>query len=118
MWSTVRKDGWRPPAEAPGEEAAKRRGRDLSGKYQLLFDYLEHRYADTVVLMLAQIEDLIGFTLPDQAHTDPDWWTAAGTGTTEPCYSNAWTLAQRTATPHLKARHVVFERSSSEPCGL
>ena len=112
MWSGMKKDGSSPAAEAFDVEASRRHGRDMSGNYRLLYEYLEHRYADTVVLMLPQIEDLIGFTLPDRAHTDPEWWTAAGTSTTEPCYSNAWTLAQRTAIPHLQARYVVFERAS------
>ena len=39
----------------------------MPGKYKLLYQYLEHRYANTVVLTFAQIEDLLGFTLPDSA---------------------------------------------------
>ena len=46
----------------------------MPGKYRSLYEYLEHRYANTVVLMFAQIEDLLGFTLPDSARVDPEWW--------------------------------------------
>lgn len=82
------------------------------GKFQFLYKYLEGRYADTVVLTFRQIEDLLGFALPDLARTDPTWWTnAAGSGA-EPRFSDAWTLASRTATPNLSARNVVFERTS------
>ncbi len=83
-----------------------------SGKYRFLHKYLEGRYADTVVLTFRQIEDLLGFGLPDLARTDPAWWTiAAGTGA-DPRFSDAWTLAGRTARPNLLARNVVFERVS------
>ena len=35
----------------------------MPGKYKSLYQYLENRYANTVVLTFAQIEDLLGFTL-------------------------------------------------------
>jgi hypothetical protein len=46
----------------------------MPGKYRSLYEYLEHRYANTLVLTFAQIEDLLGFTLPDSARVDPEWW--------------------------------------------
>ena len=46
-------------------EVPKPRGRAMSGKYLLLYNYLENRYANTVVLTFAEIEDLLGFVLPD-----------------------------------------------------
>jgi hypothetical protein len=49
----------------------------MSGKYLLLYKYLENRYADTVVLTFGQIESLLGFALPDQARLDQHWWTSA-----------------------------------------
>ena len=91
------------------EDAARRRGCRMSGKYRSLYQYLEHRYSNTVVLTFAQIEDLLGFPLPDRARTDSEWWAAAGTA--EPGYSNAWALTQRTAKPNLPAKNVVFERA-------
>jgi hypothetical protein len=87
-------------------------GRVMSGKYLLLYKYLEERYATTVVLTFAEIEDLLGFALPDQARLSQQWWTDANESLPEPHYSDAWTLARRTAAPKLQARTVVFERRS------
>ena len=85
-----------------------------SGKYRVFYKYLEGRYADTVVLTFRQIEDLLGFSLPPPARTDPGWWTNAPAEIGEfrcsdEC-SEAWTLAHRTARADVAAQHVVFER--------
>ena len=87
-----------------------RRGK--AGPYRLLYEYLEKRYADTVVLTLQQIQDLLGFSLPEPAFTDPAWWSNTGGSTPDALWSDAWTMANRTAQPNLRARTVVFERVS------
>jgi hypothetical protein len=92
---------------------ADRQPARMSGKYQLLYKYLENRYATTVVLTLTEIEDILGFKLPPAARTDGTWWTIADPHTAEGGYSDAWKVASRTAVPNLPARNVVFERSSS-----
>ncbi len=84
----------------------------MSGKYLALYKYLANRYADTVVLTFAEIEDLLGFTLPDLARLRQDWWTQADPATDPPNYTDSWILASRTAKPNLLARTVVFERAS------
>jgi hypothetical protein len=81
-----------------------------AGKYRLLYEYLEKRYADTVVLTFRQLEDLLGFSLPDLARIDPGWWKTAETSSVEARCSDAWTLAHRTARPNLMAQTVAFER--------
>ena len=81
------------------------------GVYGPLYQYLEHRYADTVVLTFRQIEDLLGFALPVIARTDPTWWSNSDEATASSDYSEAWRSAHRTATPNLPAGNVVFERS-------
>jgi hypothetical protein len=96
-------------ADAP---AAKPHRSNKAGKYRLLYEYLENRYANNVVLTFGQIEDLLGFTLPDPARTDKEWWTIADINVAEARCSDAWTLAGRTATPNLSAQTVVFERLS------
>jgi len=58
----------------------------------------------------AQIEDLLGYPLPDLARSDPEWWTRVGTKA-EPPLSEAWTMAGRTASPNLLAHTVMFERT-------
>jgi hypothetical protein len=83
----------------------------MSGTYVLLYKYLENRYADTVVLTFAQIEDLLGFTLPEQARLQREWWTDAAKNVATPNYSDSWILASRTAMPNLLAQTVVFQRA-------
>ena len=73
-----------------------------------LHKYLADRYADTVVLTFAEIEDLLGFSLPARARLSPDWWTAPDAGVTR--IADAWIQAHRTARPNLRAQTVAFER--------
>jgi len=84
----------------------------VSGKYRLLYEYLQNRYADTVVLTFAQIESLLGFPLPDQARLDRQWWTNAAVTASGPDYSDSWILARRVATPNLLAQIVMFVRAA------
>ena len=81
----------------------------MPGKYQPLYQYLENRYANTVVLTFAQIEDLLGFMLPDSARVHQAWWANDGPNVTRHAHSQSWTLASRTATPNLQAQTVAFE---------
>jgi len=93
-------------------ETTKPHGRVMSGKYLLLYKYLEGRYANTVVLRFTEIEDLLGFSLPDQARADHEWWTNPEPGVGGANYSDSWILASRTAIPNLLAQTAVFERAS------
>jgi hypothetical protein len=104
--------GPKPTHQGKGESAPAGPQRVMSGKYLLLYEYLENRYANTVVLTFAEIEDLLGFTLPDLAGSRQEWWTDGKVNITGPHYSDSWILASRTATPNLVARTVVFERGS------
>lgn len=81
-----------------------------AGQYRSLYEYLEKRYANTVVLTFRQVEDLLGFSLPDLARTDQAWWTTADISVAEASCSDAWILASRTARPNLMAQTVTFER--------
>jgi hypothetical protein len=83
----------------------------MSGRYLSLYTYLENRYANTVVLTFAEIEDLLGFRLPDMARRREDWWTSPDPDTPRPSYSDSWILASRTARPNLLALTVVFDRA-------
>jgi hypothetical protein len=100
------------PRRAAHAETAKPPGRVMSGKYLLLYTYLENRFANTVVLTFEEIEDVLGFALPDQARLHRTWWTDAETNAAGPAYSDSWILARRTAVPNLLARTVMFERAS------
>jgi len=99
MFGWLKRRGWpaRGEREAPPERrVARPPERVVPGKYQLLHKYLEERFAGTVVLTFAEVEDLIGSALPDQARTEAEWWTNA--------------LSSRTATPNLLAQTVAFVR--------
>ncbi len=78
-----------------------------------LHKYLDGRYADTVVLTFSEVEDLLGISLPNDAHVDPAWWGTAEAGATPSPQSHSWTRANRTAKPNVKAKIVVFERTSA-----
>jgi hypothetical protein len=98
---------------AAAEEAEARRGHVMSGQYLSLYNYLQNRYANTVVLTFAEIEDLLGFSLPDPARLRPEWWTSGAPNTVaRPRYSDSWVLAHRSAQPNLSAQTVLFARTS------
>jgi hypothetical protein len=77
----------------------------------LLYQYLEKRFANTVVLTFTQIEDLLGFALPESAQVDQQWWANDDHDGERDGQSRSWTLASRTATANLQARTVAFERA-------
>ena len=85
-------------------------GPPKAGPYRILYEYLVKRYADSTVLTLQQVEDLLGFALPAPSFTDPNWWSDTGKGPHDTLWSDGWTLAGRTAHPNLRARTVTFER--------
>jgi hypothetical protein len=81
-------------------------------KYLPLHKYLDERFADTVVLTFAEIEDLLGFPLPDPARLQPEWWVNAEADSSPSPQSRSWIQASRTATANLPAQIVVFERTT------
>jgi hypothetical protein len=107
-WLKKRKRG-APPRRAPEVRTPAPRARTMPGAYGLLYTYLQDRYAESVVLTFAQIEDLMGAPLPEQARAQTAWWTDTHEDTA-PHYSDSWVLSSRTATPNLLARTVLFDR--------
>lgn len=85
----------------------------VPAEYLSLHKYLDERYANTVVLTFAEIEDLLGRTLPALARIQQDWWADAGADSTPSAQARSWTEASRTAKPNLLAQIVVFERASA-----
>ena len=79
-------------------------------EYRSLYQYLDNRFADTVVLTFVQIEALLGFTLPDVARLRPDWWATPEADAVPSSQSRSWVEASRTAKPNLRAQSVIFER--------
>jgi hypothetical protein len=119
MWKWFASLGSVAHEKAPDDMAlTERRPSVVPGKYMLLQKYLEQRYADVTVLTFGQIEDVLGFTLPQLARTYHAWWTQGETNVAGPRHSDAWILAGRTATPNFQAGTVVFERTQTAKPGL
>lgn len=85
----------------------------VPAEYLSLHKYLADRYANTVVLTFSEIEDLLGFTLPDLARLQQEWWANADADSRPSAQARSWTHARRTAKPNLLARTVTFERASA-----
>ena len=83
-----------------------------AGEYQLLYKYLRDRYANRIVLTFAEIEDLLGFVLPDAARLQREWWACTDPIAPRSAQADSWMLASRTATVNLVAQSVVFERET------
>ena len=114
MWNWIRNRGSRVRVreEPAAEEAAPApRLAAVSRPYLSLYRYLENRYADVTVLTFSQIEDLLGFALPQLARTHVGWWSTGAADADVPPQAAAWSVAGRTATPNLVAETVVFERT-------
>jgi hypothetical protein len=88
--------------------------RPTAGQYELLHKYLRDRFANRVVLTFAEIEDLLGFSLPAPARARVVWWDGGDFACDPSSQSLAWTLAGRTATVNLPAEVVVFERDTDQ----
>ena len=85
----------------------------VPAEYLPLHKYLDSRFANTVVLTFAEIEDLLGFTLPALARLQHEWWANADADSAPSAQSRSWTQASRTAKPNLLAQTVAFERASA-----
>lgn len=96
------------PAQAP----AKRQPSAVPSEYRPLHKYLDERFANTVVLTFAEIEDLLGITLPSHARLQQEWWANPDPDHTPSAQSHSWIQASRSAKANLVAKTVVFERAA------
>ena len=87
------------------EPPPRLRPRGLTGQYQPLYEYLRDRHADRVVLTFAEIESLVGFSLPPAARAALGWWNDE-----QAIAGEAWGLADRSATVNLTSEVVLYER--------
>ncbi len=99
-----------PPQPRPRVVPRPKAPPKVPGAYLSLYTYLNDRYASNVVLTFAQIEALLGFALPASARSESMWWTGASVSGHD--HADAWTAAQRTALPNLRAMTVAFERAA------
>ena len=89
----------------------------MPGKYKLLYQYLENRYANTVVLTFAQIEDLLGFTLPDSARVHQEWWANKDPNDTPQPHSRSWTWPVGQPLRTCRLRPLFLNERKTDTCG-
>ena len=75
--------------------------REGIGEYQLLSKYLHDRFANRLVLTFAQIEDLLGFPLPEAAWRQLEWWDSPAPGAHRSPQSEAWASSPDSASTSL-----------------
>jgi hypothetical protein len=95
----------------PEPVAATAEGSVTAGRSAPFYKYLDERYADAVVLTFAEIEDLVGFALPELARLSNEWWTTTDPDAIHSRFADSWIQANRTARPNLRARIVAFDRA-------
>ena len=79
--------------------------------YEPLTRFLQHQPGSAVRLSFAQIEQLVGFKLPDTAQHEPDWWSNALSDDAE---AQAWLAAGfRSEEVDLAAGELTFRREES-----
>ena len=80
-------------------------------KYEPLTRFLQHQPGGKVRLSFAQIEQLIGFKLPDSAQHEPDWWSNSPADDAE---TQAWLAAGfRSDEVDLAAGELTFRRDEA-----
>jgi len=105
---------WVEPVPTPAVPVRLRPARiAVPAPYLPLYAYLDGRFADRVVLTFREIEDLLGFSLPEPAGVQQEWWGNGGLTSGPTSHSCSWTQASRTATPNLPAKTVTFERRAA-----
>lgn len=83
----------------------------MSRKYAALTVYLENQKADRVALSFAQIEKIVGFSLPESARKHGPWWTNSPSPGR---HNESWlTIGWQTADRNLKAETITFQRASA-----
>lgn len=80
-----------------------------TGKYRPLYEALQNTAASDVALSFAEIESILGTSLPESAHRYQAWWSNDESGTHS--HARAWLAAGfLTGGVNLQARQVVFRR--------
>jgi hypothetical protein len=108
MLSWLKRQLRKAEAATPTTEPAVPEGYGMSQAYLSLHKYLAARYATTVVMTFAEVEDLLGSPLPAPARQDPAWWNSDDQRNFG--HSNSWRLASRGAVANLTSKMVTFER--------
>ena len=79
---------------------------NINSKYDPLYQYLKSTKQLNVTLTYKEVEEILGFNLPNSAYQHQAWWDGASQHT----QSKAWSTAFYTAKPNLKEKKVEFTR--------
>ncbi len=83
----------------------------MSRKYAKLTAYLEQQTGDRVTLPFAEIEKIVGFTLPGSARDHGPWWTNSRSPGR---HNEAWlNIGWETTDRDMKAQTIAFQRNGS-----
>ncbi len=83
------------------------------GKYAPLTRFLREREEHSVTLSFAELEDILGFSLPESAYRYQSWWANSASGQSQ---IRGWKDAGwETRGVDLSGRKVTFVRVSGEP---
>ena len=86
------------------------------GKYRPLNDFLLSKQAREVSMTFAEVEAVIGRSLPSSAFTYPAWWANDPTPNRQ---SEAWmSVGYRTESVDLRRRTVVFRRHDGDAAAV
>ncbi|WP_271611840.1 DUF7662 domain-containing protein [Bradyrhizobium sp. CCBAU 21362] len=80
--------------------------------YDPLRDKLIANASASIKMSFAEIEALIGRSLPNSAYDYDAWWANEDPATTNHSHSRAWTVAGYAAEPNRTQRTVTFRRTS------
>ena len=98
-------------ADAANAASAHTEPSVVCGRSGPLHKYLDGRYADAVVLTFGEIEDLIGFPLPELARQSYDWWTTPDPDTARSPLRGFVATGQEDRSANLRALTVAFDRA-------
>ena len=83
------------------------------GKYAPLTRYLREQEKSAITLGFAEVEEILGFSLPGSAYKYPAWWSNSSKGQSQ---TGAWREAGwETSDVDIRGRKVTFRRKAGEP---
>ncbi|MER1999519.1 MAG: hypothetical protein ABS882_07070, partial [Lysinibacillus sp.] len=79
-------------------------------KYEPLYKFLESKESNRLIMTFKEVEEVLGFTLPESASKYMAWWD----GSSQHTQAYSWTRAGFKANPSLKEKKVEFVKYQVE----
>lgn len=84
------------------DQSDRKEKNQLKNKYEPLRKFLEHEGSESIIMSLSDVEDVLGFKLPNSANKQVAWWSGART------HVFSWIEAGYKAKPRLEVGKVEF----------